>query len=219
MRIHKEGYLILLSSFLIGLIINVSAFAFIKIFPLDIFVLCFTLFIYVLFIQFFRNPKRTLSVTDDSLIICPADGKVVAIEDVEENEYFNERRIQISVFMSPFNVHVNRYPISGVVKYFKYHPGKYLVAWHPKSSTENERTTVVIDNGTLGNILVRQIAGAIARRIVCYSKEGEAVVKGTELGFIKFGSRVDLFLPLNAKVSVKIGDVVRGNVSVIGRFL
>jgi phosphatidylserine decarboxylase len=218
MSIHKEGYKILLFTFLICLIVNVSAFVMIKNVPVNISILSITLIVFLLFLQFFRNPDRTLNDKDNNSIICPADGKVVAIEEVMESECYNEKRLQISIFMSPLNVHVNRYPISGVIRYFKYHPGKYLVAWHPKSSTENERTTIVIDGGINKNILVRQIAGALARRIVCYSKEGDSVVKGTDLGFIKFGSRVDLFLPLSTKISVKIGDVVKGNVSVIGYF-
>jgi len=218
MSIHKEGYKILLFSFLFCLIINILVFVFIENIPIIISILSISLIIFILFLQFFRNPDRTLKDTDDNSIICPADGKVVAIEEVMESEYFNERRLQISIFMSPFNVHVNRYPISGIIKYRKYHPGKYLVAWHPKSSTENERTTIVIDSGESRNILVRQIAGALARRIVCYSKEGESVVKGSDLGFIKFGSRVDLFLPLNANILVKINDCVKGNISVIGTF-
>jgi len=162
-----------------------------------------------LVIQFFRVPKRVLSAPE-SAIICPADGKVVVIEETTENEYFNDRRIQISVFMSPLNVHVNWNVISGVVTYFKYHAGKFLVAWHPKSSTDNERTTLVTrhENGT--EILVRQIAGAVARRICHYADKGDVVKKGEQFGFIKFGSRVDIFLPLGTEVKVKIGDKVKG---------
>ena len=218
MLLHKEGFKIILYTVLLFLIVNILTFFFIKNAPIALIILSISIIFLYLILQFFRNPKRAVINADDNTIICPADGKVVAIEKVEEDEYFNEKRIQISIFMSPLNVHVNRYPISGVVKYFKYHPGKYLVAWHPKSSTENERTTVVIDNGENGNILIRQIAGALARRIVCYSKTGEIVKKGTDLGFIKFGSRVDLFLPINAKVSVKINEKVKGNKTVIGYF-
>jgi phosphatidylserine decarboxylase len=168
----------------------------------------------IIILQFFRNPtiKPTLG---DNLVICPADGKVVVIEEVMETEYFNEKRIQVSVFMSPFNVHVNRNPVGGIVKYFKYHPGKYLVAWHPKSSTENERTTTVIENPHGIQILFRQIAGALAKRIVWYVKEGQSVQQTGEMGFIKFGSRVDIFLPLNAKVNVELNQVVKGGRTIL----
>jgi phosphatidylserine decarboxylase len=168
----------------------------------------------VIILQFFRNPgiKPTLG---DNLVISPADGKVVVIEEVEETEYFKERRLQVSVFMSPFNVHVNRNPVGGIVKYFKYHPGKYLVAWHPKSSTENERTTTVIETPGKIQILFRQIAGALAKRIVWYVKEGQPVEQAGEMGFIKFGSRVDIFLPLNAKVKVELNQVVKGGRTIL----
>ena len=171
----------------------------------------------VIILQFFRNPSRTISINEKN-IIAPADGKVVVIEEVFEDEYFHDKRLQVSIFMSPFNVHVNRYPISGKVSYFKYHPGKYLVAWHPKSSTENERTTVVVSpsgGGAGGGVLFRQIAGALARRIVFYGKEKEEVKQGDQCGFIKFGSRVDLFFPLGTKLNVKLNDVVKGGESVI----
>lgn len=218
MLIHKEGYKIILITISICLIINILSFFYIEINLINYSILTLSIIFFLLVLQFFRNPTRELPNNDENVIICPADGKVVVIEEVEENEYFKEKRLQISIFMSPLNVHVNRYPISGVVKYSKYHPGKYLVAWHPKSSTENERTTIVIDDGKGRSVLLRQIAGALARRIVCYSKEGDIAVKGSDLGFIKFGSRVDLFLPLNTKISVKLDDVVKGNISVIGRF-
>ena len=165
-------------------------------------------------ISFFRNPKRYIPIGDDS-IICPADGKVVVIEDVMETEYFNEMRKQVSVFMSPTNVHVNRSPIDGEVKYFKYHPGKYLVAWHPKSSTDNERTSMVIENESF-SVLVRQIAGKLARRIVYYVEEGDEIERGEEFGFIKFGSRIDLFLPLNTQINVELNQKVRGGETIIG---
>jgi phosphatidylserine decarboxylase len=165
-------------------------------------------------ISFFRNPKRYIPIGDDS-IICPADGKVVVIEDVMETEYFNEMRKQVSVFMSPANVHVNRSPIDGEVKYFKYHPGKYLVAWHPKSSTDNERTSMVIENESF-SVLVRQIAGKLARRIVYYVEEGDEIERGEEFGFIKFGSRIDLFLPLNTQINVELNQKVRGGETIIG---
>jgi len=170
----------------------------------------------IIILQFFRNPSRKI-VLNAKNILAPADGKVVVLEEVLEDEYFHDKRLQVSIFMSPFNVHVNRYPISGNISYFKYHPGKYLVAWHPKSSTENERTTVVVaskeNSGT--KILFRQIAGALARRIVFYGKENEQVTQGNECGFIKFGSRVDLFFPLGTKLNVTLNEVVKGGESVI----
>jgi len=175
-------------------------------------------FIFLLFsLQFFRNPKRSITQIDDDIIYAPADGKVVVIEETEESEYFNDRRLQVSIFMSPLNVHANRVPISGKVAYSKYHKGKYLFAWHPKSSTENERTTTVIKQGQK-EILVRQIAGAVARRIKNYVKEGQDVTQGEELGFIKFGSRADIFLPLGTKVNVEINQMVKGNIDVIANW-
>ena len=164
-------------------------------------------------LQFFRNPRRK-TPKNDSHIISPADGKVVVIEEVMEEEYFHDKRLQVSIFMSPFNVHVNRYPINGAISYYKYHPGKYLVAWHPKSSTENERTTVVVKNSK-SEILFRQIAGALARRIVFYGKQNDVVEQGSQCGFIKFGSRVDLFFPVGTKLNIKLNDVVAGGESVI----
>jgi len=171
----------------------------------------------VLILQFFRNPVRNIPVLDYNIIYAPADGKVVVIEETEETEFYKDKRIQISIFMSPLNVHVNRYPFSGQVKYYKYHPGQYLVAWHPKSSTENERTTMVLEKGK-NSILVRQIAGAVARRIISYAKEGLQGKQGEDFGFIRFGSRVDLFLPLDAKIEVNIDDVVKGNLTKIATF-
>jgi phosphatidylserine decarboxylase len=162
---------------------------------------------------FFRIPARTFT-QGEQLLISPCDGKVVVIEETHESEYFKDQRIQVSIFMSPLNVHVNRYPLSGTVQYARYHKGKYLVAWHPKSSTENERTTIVVKSSK-AEILIRQIAGAVARRIVMYSKEGDSAAQNAELGFIKFGSRVDLFLPLGTKINAKIGDVVQGGIDVI----
>lgn len=172
------------------------------------------LFLLVIILQFFRNPKR-YTAQNDNHIIAPVDGKVVVIEEVFEKEYFNDKRLQVSIFMSPINVHVTRYALSGLVKFSKYHPGKFLVAWHPKASEENERTTIVVENETFGEILYRQIAGALARRIVNYAKEGTQVVQGTDAGFIKFGSRVDLFLPLNTKLDIKLNDVVKGGETII----
>jgi phosphatidylserine decarboxylase len=173
-----------------------------------------TIIILVLILQFFRNPKRKTQI-NDSLIISPVDGKVVAVEKVYEKEYFRDNRIQVSIFMSPLNVHVTRYAIGGIIKFSKYHPGKYLVAWHPKSSELNERTTVVIENENFGRILYRQIAGAIAKRIVNYAKVDSKVVQGEDAGFIKFGSRVDLFLPLDSKIKVKINQMVVGGIDTI----
>lgn len=170
----------------------------------------------ILILQFFRNPKRPVVATDHN-IIAPVDGKVVVIEEVFEPEYFKDKRLQVSIFMSPVNVHVTRYAVNGLVKYSKYHPGKYLVAWHPKASEENERTTVVIENNLFGEILYRQIAGALARRIVNYAREGMQVVQGTDAGFIKFGSRVDIFLPLGTEVEVKLNQKAIGGKTIIAR--
>lgn len=178
---------------------------------IGIFILSFIAFVTVL--QFFRHPMRKI-ITHPSHVLCPADGKIVTIEEVVEDEFYNEKRIQISIFMSPVNVHLNRFPISGVVDYFKYHEGDYLVAWHPKSSQLNERTTVVIHNEKI-SVLVRQIAGYVARRIVCYAKENTSFVQGEELGFIKFGSRVDVFVPLNSKIKVQLNQKVRGGKTVL----
>ncbi len=172
------------------------------------------LVIFVLVVQFFRNPVRKIPAANNHILYAPADGKVCVIEETEESEFFKGKRLQVSIFMSPLNVHVNRNPVSGTIKYFKYHPGLFLVAWHPKSSTENERTTVVYDTGS-ALILMRQIAGAVARRIRWYVKEGDTVTQGDDMGFIKFGSRVDLYLPLDAKVKVQMDQQVKGNLTVI----
>lgn len=213
-RFHKEGYKIITITFVIVIAIILSVERFIDIIWITKSIQVFALVFLIIVLQFFRNPKR-VAVLDDNTIIAPVDGKVVVIEEVEEPEYFKDKRLQISIFMSPLNVHVTRYAMSGIIKYSKYHPGKYLVAWHPKASTENERTTIVIDNNAVGEILYRQIAGALAKRIVNYAKEGENVVQGTDAGFIKFGSRVDVYLPLGTKVNVKLGDKVKGGVQVI----
>lgn len=172
------------------------------------------LILFLLVLQFFRDPNRKTAI-NDLHVIAPADGKVVVIEDVEEKEYFKGKRKQISIFMSPLNVHVTRYPISGVVKYSKYHPGKYLVAWHPKSSEDNERTSIVVENKSLGEVMYRQVAGAVARRIVNYAKVGQQVVQGTDAGFIKFGSRLDIFVPLDHEIRVSLNESVRGGETVI----
>ncbi len=212
--IHSEGIptiiITLIVASLIVFLAHLTCFAIIHYIAYAI-----ALFLLVLVLQFFRNPKRNTPIHEDH-VISPCDGKVVVIEEVEEPEYFKDKRIQVSIFMSPINVHVNRYPIDGEVKYVKYHPGKYLVAWHPKSSTENERSTIVVENSKKGKaILFRQIAGFLARRIVFYSKEGDKATQGSEFGFIKFGSRVDLFFPLGTKINVKIDEVVKGGISVI----
>jgi phosphatidylserine decarboxylase len=173
-----------------------------------------TLLFLIIILQFFRNPKRTV-IRNENHIIAPVDGKVVVIEEVYEGEYFKDKRLQISIFMSPINVHVTRYPISGLVKFSKYHPGKFLVAWHPKASEENERTTIVVENKTFGEILYRQIAGALAKRIVNYAEEGMQVIQGTDAGFIKFGSRVDVFLPLGTQVNVVLNQKAIGGKTII----
>ncbi len=215
MTIHKEGYTSIALCILFIFILNaVIQFYFPQAYALKwvIYILSFLLFVTIL--QFFRSPSLTIS-TDETQVLCPADGKVVVIEEAEETEFLNDRRIQLSVFMSPVNVHVNRNPISGVVTYFKYNPGKYLVAWHPKSSTENERTTVVTQNSAGVSVLFRQIAGALARRIVWYVKEGDTVQQGEQFGFIKFGSRVDVFLPLGSTIKVELGQKVKGGRTVL----
>lgn len=215
MTIHKEGRALLFYLLLTLAAVNLTAIYF---WPeaetAQTIILAVSLVVYLIFLQFFRSPIFKIPVNDRQ-VLAPADGKVVVIEETDEGEYLKSRRLQISIFMSPVNVHVNRMPVAGQISYFKYHPGKYLVAWHPKSSTENERTTVVakMKNGT--EVLFRQIAGALARRIKWYVKEGQNLTQGEEFGFIKFGSRVDVFLPLDAKVSVKVGDVTRGGRTVI----
>ena len=192
---HKEGGKIILIATTLTVIFLLAADKLIAIEWLRMGVMLTILFFLIMILQFFRNPTRNTTLSENQ-IIAPVDGKVVVIEEVFESEYFKENRLQVSIFMSPINVHVTRYPISGKVNFSKYHPGKYLVAWHPKASTENERTTIVLENKAFGEILYRQIAGALARRIVNYAQEGMQVVQGTDAGFIKFGSRVDLFLPL-----------------------
>lgn len=211
---HKEGHLIIVISFIL---VTGSTLLSSVLFTNPIvskIVGIISIIILLLILQFFRNPKRVTAI-NDSLIVSPVDGKVVAIEKVYEKEYFKEDRIQVSIFMSPINVHVTRYAISGVIKFSKYHPGKYLVAWHPKSSELNERTTVVIENKVFGKVLYRQIAGALARRIVNYAKVGDLVTQGEDAGFIKFGSRVDLFLPLDSKIKVIKNQTVVGGIDVI----
>ena len=213
-KFHKEGYKIISITFIIAIAAILLAENFINITWLVKTIQVIILGFVIIVLQFFRNPKRITNL-NDTHIIAPVDGKVVVIEEVEETEYFKDKRLQISIFMSPINVHVTRYAMSGIIKYSKYHPGKYLVAWHPKASTENERTSVVIENKIFGEILYRQIAGALAKRIVNYATEGNAVTQVTDAGFIKFGSRVDLYLPLGTKVNVKLGDKVKGGVQVV----
>lgn len=211
---HKEGHLIILYTFLLIALITVLLDFFIENQILKYILQIFCLLMLILILQFFRNPKRKFNLNPEK-VLSPVDGKIVAIEEVFENEYFNDKRLQVSIFMSPINVHVTRYPIGGKVLYSKYHPGKYLVAWHPKSSEKNERTTIVISNKNIGKILYRQIAGLLARRIINYAKVEENVFQGNDAGFIKFGSRVDLFLPLNAKINVKINQNVKGGIDFI----
>jgi len=213
-RFHKEGYKIIVITFIITIVGVLLADNLIDIFWLVKSIQVLLLAFLIIVLQFFRNPKRVAPL-NDNVLVAPVDGKVVVIEEVEEPEYFKGKRLQVSIFMSPINVHVTRYAMSGVVKYSKYHPGKYLVAWHPKASTENERTTVVVNNATFGDVLYRQIAGALAKRIVNYAKVGDTTVQGADAGFIKFGSRVDLFLPLGTKLNVSLNDKVKGGVQVI----
>lgn len=212
---HKEGFTIIRNTLTALIALNVTTWYFVGEFNWIVYLLIFASVVFsILVLQFFRNPKRN-TVLNPNHIIAPADGKVVVIEEIVEHEFFKDKRIQVSIFMSPLNVHVNRYPISGAVKYAKYHPGKFLVAWHPKSSIENERTTIVVENKTTGPILFRQVAGAVARRIVMYSKAEDIAVQGKDMGFIKFGSRIDLFIPLDAKINANINDVVKGGETVI----
>lgn len=214
---HKEGYRIIMNTFILVAVISLLAEYKISVEWVKMLVQLAALILLVLVMQFFRNPKRVTPKNDNHLI-APVDGKVVIVEEVYEKEYFKDKRLQVSIFMSPLNVHVTRYTMSGVVNFSKYHPGKYLVAWHPKSSELNERTTVVLENDTVGQILYRQIAGAVARRIVNYAKVGDKVVQGRDAGFIKFGSRVDVFLPLGTKINVKIDQKVRGGEDCIAEF-
>ena len=218
MKFHKEGYPTLLITILFStIIISIAKLIFPESSVAIWFAYILSGILLLTVVQFFRHPTRVHTINTNA-IVAPADGEVVVIEETNEDEYFKDKRIQVSIFMSPINVHVNRYPIAGIVTYAKYHAGKFLVASLPKASTENERTSVVVkhDNGT--SILFRQVAGALARRIVMYSKEGDAAAQCGEMGFIKFGSRVDLYLPLDAKLKVKIGDVVKGSQTIIAEF-
>ncbi len=218
MNIHKEGYKAILLSALVFIVINVALFSFFDTtLPVIVWIIFFLSLVMFLFIvSFFRSPKRRWT-TGEYQVICPADGKVVVIEEIFDEEYFKDKRVQVSVFMSPANVHINRIPISGQVLYSQYHKGKYLVAWNPKSSIENERHSVVINN-SLNSILVKQIAGAVAKRIRNYLQVGQSVTQGSEMGFIKFGSRVDVLLPVNAKINVQLNQYVKGGVTVLATF-
>ena len=211
---HKEGAKIILISTSLTIIILLLSRAFIPIKWLEMTIQLITLGFLIIILQFFRNPKRTVLINDYH-IIAPVDGKVVVIEEVFEPEYFKDKRMQVSIFMSPLNVHVIRYAVNGLIKYSKYHPGKYLVAWHPKASIENERTTIVIETKAFGEILYRQIAGALAKRIINYAEEGTQVVQGEDAGFIKFGSRVDLYLPLGTKINVQLNQKAVGGKTIV----
>ena len=214
---HKEGYKIIISTMISLTILVFSIDTLIDVEWLKKIIQLGLVLFFLLILQFFRNPKRN-TIQNPYQIIAPVDGKVVVIEEVLEKEFFNDKRKQVSIFMSPLNVHVTRYPISGKVIFSKYHPGKYLVAWHPKASEENERTTIVVENTTVGKILYRQIAGAVARRIVNYAAEDETVTQGEDAGFIKFGSRVDIFLPLDMKITVSLNDKPKGGETVIAAY-
>lgn len=219
MKLHREGYLIIaIGMLLLSLIQTGNYYLFLVTGWMWLFLLLTlgAIVMAYLIIQFFRVPNID-EVYDGNTIICPADGKVVVIEEVEESEYFNDRRIQISIFMSPLNVHANFNPIAGIIKYVKYHKGLFLVAWHPKSSTDNERSTIVIEHASGKEVLFRQVAGAVARRICYYVQAGQTVETGSEFGFIKFGSRIDLYLPLDSEVFVKIDDIVKGRITKIGK--
>ena len=211
---HREGQKIILITLSAAIIISLFAHFYIDTLWLKSAMQIIAIGSLILILQFFRNPRRNTAI-DNTRVIAPADGKIVMIKEVIEQEYFKDRRLQVSIFMSPVNVHVTRYPVSGIIKFSRYHAGKYLVAWHPKSSEKNERTTVVIENETYGEVLYRQIAGAVARRIVNYAKEGMQVIQGGDAGFIKFGSRLDLILPVTAKVKVALYQKVKGGIDSI----
>ncbi|MBK9257763.1 MAG: phosphatidylserine decarboxylase family protein [Saprospiraceae bacterium] len=217
MKIHKEGYSTLILSFLLLAILNTVFYYFFEDSFWQSFVAGFSTVLFIFLLSFFRKPNRSVKEPDEGVVLSPCDGKVVVIEKVTENEFIKGECIMVSVFMSPLNVHINWYPVNGSVLYTKYHPGKFLAAWNPKASEENERTSIGL-SFTHGKLLLRQVAGALARRIVFYSRENQTATQGDELGFIKFGSRVDLYLPINAKVRVKLDDVVTGNRSVIADF-
>jgi len=214
--IHKEGYFTLIISAIVLLVANGLTYTFFP--PIILFSTFVFLALWLFLVSFFRNPKRTIDQYADDIVYCPADGKIVVIENTNESEVLKDERIQVSIFMSPLNVHVNRNPISGKVTFFKYHPGAFYKAWNPKASTENERTTVMIENPK-GKVLFRQIAGALARRIVWYVSQGDEVKQGEDMGFIKLGSRVDVLLPKDAKLEVEMGQMVSGNKTVLARLV
>ena len=219
MTIHKEGYATLAITLLALVALHIIGDQFLAGYQvIRMIILGLSVLLFIMVLQFFRHPNRNTPL-NEKMVIAPADGKVVVIEETEEPEVLKDKRIQVSIFMSPLNVHVNRFPVGGKITFCKYHPGLYLVAWHPKSSTENERTTVVVENQNKVSILFRQIAGAVARRIVCYPKAGDLVKQGEEMGFIKFGSRVDVFLPLNSKIKIRLNDVVTGGETVIAELI
>ncbi|MGB5943812.1 MAG: phosphatidylserine decarboxylase family protein [Leeuwenhoekiella sp.] len=211
---HKEGYTIIILTVIIGTALLLYTSMYLEIPWLRYVIYATIVVLLIAILQFFRNPKREVTANENH-VLSPVDGKVVVIEEVYEKEFFNEKRMQVSIFMSPINVHVTRFPVSGKIAFSKYHRGKYLVAWHPKASEENERTTVVIDTKKFGPVLYRQIAGAMAKRIVNYAEEGELAVQGSDSGFIKFGSRVDVFLPIDANLRVSLNEKVKGASSVI----
>ncbi len=213
---HKEGYSTILICTVLLAGISAAAWVFVpELQGLKITLTAFCLFFWIIILQFFRNPARTLPKIDNNTVYAPADGKVVVIEESQETEILGEKYIQISVFMSPLNVHVNRHPVSGKISYYRYHAGKFLMAWNPKSSTENERTTVLYELENGKKVLVRQVAGFLARRIICYAKEGATAQQGQELGFIRFGSRVDVYVPLGSEITTKIGETSVGNKTVL----
>jgi phosphatidylserine decarboxylase len=217
MYLHKEGRKIILTSSILLLLLTLLAYRLVDFYPILVAIIWLGFLVFFLLILwFFRVPVRE-NQPKDGIVYAPADGKVVVIEKTTENEYLNDERVQVSIFMSPLNVHINYYPFSGTVRYQKYHPGKYLVAWHPKSSKENERTTVALKDRKGEEIVIRQIAGAVARRIVCYAKKNDKAVQGEEFGFIKFGSRVDLFLPPDSEILVNLGDKTKGKITPIAR--
>lgn len=218
MRIHREGHKIIFWTLLIAFALQYYLIRYTYLNRYILFLLIFTICsICGWIIYFFRDPNIKVTIKPGS-VVSPATGTVVAIEEVDENEYFNDKRIQISIFMSPFDVHVNRNPVSGIIKFFKHHQGKYLVAWHPKSSTKNERTTIVVQTDGGSQILFRQIAGFVARRICYYDMKDKEVIQGAECGFIKFGSRADVFLPLSSRINVKIGDRMKAGISILADF-
>lgn len=217
MTIHKAGYRLLLKLLIVGIFLNLASFYFIDDVVISDVILGGSLVIFLFIVNFFRSPRRVV-LSDDNVILAPADGKIVVIEETEENEYFHDRRIQVSIFMSIFNIHINWFPVNGVIRYFKYHKGKFSAAYLPKSSLENERTSIGIECGDGCVVLMRQIAGAMAKRIVSYAPVGGRALQDQHAGFIKFGSRVDLFLPLDTKIEVKLGQKTVGSQTVIGTF-